>query len=64
MKKNDVPSLALFGKKDNVIPLSNLTRLRNANGAAQIVTIAGAGHGLVTTHPKQINNAILRFLRD
>lgn len=62
LKKNNVPSLALFGKKDDVIPLSNLTRLRNANGAAQIVTIEGAGHGLVTTHSKQINNAILRFL--
>jgi pimeloyl-ACP methyl ester carboxylesterase len=59
----DMPILALFGSADDVIPIENAMRLREVNRSAQIVEVKGAGHGLVSTHPKQVNDAILAFLR-
>jgi pimeloyl-ACP methyl ester carboxylesterase len=59
----DMPILALFGSADDVIPIENAMQLREVNRSAQIVEIKGAGHGLVSTHPKQVNDAILAFLQ-
>lgn len=64
LKEREMPILALFGTKDDVIPLDNAMRLREVNRNAQIVEIKGAGHTLVTTHPQQVNDAILEFLQD
>lgn len=64
LKDRDMPILALFGTADDVIPLSSAMSLREVNRSAQIVEIDGAGHALVTTHFKQVNAAILAFLRD
>lgn len=63
LKEREMPILAIFGSADDVIPPDNAMRLREVNRAAQIVDIKGAGHGLVTTHPRQVNDAILAFLR-
>ncbi|WGI21978.1 alpha/beta hydrolase [Amylibacter sp. IMCC11727] len=64
LKDRDVPILALFGTEDDVIPLPCAMRLREVNRTAQIIEVEGAGHALVTTHFKQVNAAILAFLRD
>lgn len=63
LKERAMPILALFGRDDDVIPISNAMHLREVNRAAQIIEIKRAGHGLVTTHPKQVNDAILQFLQ-
>jgi pimeloyl-ACP methyl ester carboxylesterase len=63
LRERDMPILALFGKDDDVVPIDNAMRLREVNRSAQIIEIKGAGHALVTTHPKQINDAILAFLQ-
>ena len=60
----EMPILALFGTDDEVIPIACAMHLREMNRSAQLVEIKGAGHSLVTTHPKQVNDAILTFLRD
>lgn len=60
----EMPILALFGTDDDVIPIACSMRLREVNRSAQRVEVKGAGHSLVTTHAKQVNDAILAFLRD
>ena len=63
LRDRDVPILAVFGTTDDVIPISCAMRLREVNRQATITEIEGAGHALVTTHAKQVNDAILAFLR-
>jgi len=64
LRDRDMPILALFGTKDDVIPLDCAMRLRETNRAVQIEEIKGAGHSLVTTHPKAVNDAISAFLQE
>ena len=63
-KERNVSILAIFGEEDSVIPQNTAKLLSEVNNTAQIVKIKGAGHGLVTTHSRQINEAILRFLHE
>ena len=64
LKERNVSILAIFGEEDSVIPQNTAKLLSEVNNTAQIVKIKGAGHGLVTTHSRQINEAILRFLHE
>src|SRR5690606_10187131 len=59
-----VPVLAVWGAEDRVIPSPAQGELGRLNRDARQVTIEGAGHGLVHTHPQQIASAISGFLRE
>lgn len=58
-----MPILAVFGTADTVIPIDCAMRLREVNRQAQIIEVEDAGHALVTTHAKAVNQALLQFLR-
>ena len=58
------PVLAIWGANDPVIPLSAMGRLAALNPDAHHVQIAGAGHGLLQSHPAQVSAAIGAFLKD
>lgn len=53
-----VPVLAIWGKKDDVIPLSARDTLAKWNPDALQSVIDGAGHGLTYTHTDQVLEAI------
>ena len=56
----EVPTLAIWGSADTVIPISALGTLAEWNRDAQHEVIEGAGHGLTYTH----NDAVLRTLSE
>jgi non-heme chloroperoxidase len=64
LKKIDVPTLVIQGDADQVVPIDDSGRL-----SAKIVknavlkVIAGAPHGLCTTHADVINQELLAFLQ-
>ena len=53
-----VPTLAVWGETDDVIPLACKETLADWNPGAQQVVVAGAGHGLTYTHTDQVLDAI------
>lgn len=57
-----IPTLAIWGEDDPVIPLSTLGRLAELNPNAHHVQIKGAGHGLPQTHPAHVAQALANFL--
>jgi non-heme chloroperoxidase len=64
LKHFDIPTLFLHGEDDQLIPLqcSSHKAARLIPGATEIY-YPGAPHALVATHPDQINNDLLDFLR-
>jgi pimeloyl-ACP methyl ester carboxylesterase len=64
VKRMYVPTLAIWGEQDQTIPIQALGELARANRDARQVTLPAAGHGLVHTHPKEINQAIQGFLKE
>lgn len=50
----DIPTLAIWGETDDIIPLSGRDRLAELNTSAQNVVIARAGHTLAYTHVAQV----------
>ena len=59
-----VPTLAVWGEEDAVIPLSALGEMTKANRAIIHETVAGADHDLPNSHPKEVGAAIKSFLLD
>ena len=59
-----IPTLAIWGEADGVVPVRAMGDLARINRQAHQEVIAGAGHGLVHTHPKEVLAAIRDFLRD
>lgn len=59
-----IPTLAIWGEEDGVIPVSSVGQFSRWNRKAHQEVIAGAGHGLAYTHPKQVLAAIRDFLRE
>ena len=57
------PSLVLAGSKDTAVPMHHATMLANGIPGARLVVVAGAGHGLVWTHPEAFEHAIDGFLQ-
>ncbi|MGK7654756.1 alpha/beta fold hydrolase [Roseovarius sp. B08] len=57
-----IPTIAIWGEKDDVIPLSGRDRLSELNPSARNVVISGAGHALAYTHVSEVT-AILDSLR-
>ena len=56
----DIPVVAIWGEKDEVVPLKGLGTLAQWNRAARQEVVEGAGHGLVHTHV----TAVMALLRD
>ena len=64
LKKIDVPVLVIHGDDDQIVPIDNSGRLSVKlvkNGVLKV--IAGAPHGLCTTHADAINRELLAFVR-
>lgn len=59
-----IPTLAIWGDADKTIPASAMGELARNNRQAHQEVIAGAGHELVHTHPKDVLTAIRAFLQD
>lgn len=64
LKKIDVPTLIIHGDDDQIVPIDDSARL-----SAKIVTgatlkvVAGAPHGLCTTHKDLVNAELLAFFK-
>jgi len=65
LKKMDVPTLILHGDDDQIVPMADSALL-----SAKLVknstlkVIAGAPHGMCSTHKQQINEELLAFFKD
>ena len=58
-----VPSLILWGEQDAWVKPEVADRLQAALPSARRVTIAGAGHSPMETHPEQTRDAVLALFR-
>lgn len=56
-----LPTLAIWGEDDRLVPPRAMAEMVQAHRAARQVTIPGAGHGLVHTHPRDIARAMQEF---
>ena len=64
LTKIDVPTLVIHGDADQIVPMDDSGRLSSKlvkNGTLKV--IAGAPHGLCTTHADVINAELLVFLQ-
>ncbi len=64
LKKIEVPTLVIQGDADQIVPIDDSGRLSSKlvkNGTLKV--IAGAPHGLCTTHADVVNAELLAFLR-
>lgn len=59
-----VPTLILWGEKDAWVKPEVADRLQAALPSARRVTIAGAGHSPMETHPEQTREAVLALFRE
>ena len=64
VSERNLPVLAIWGEVDQTIPLHATDELAEINPDARQVMIADADHGLIHTHPAEINQAIQAFLRE
>jgi non-heme chloroperoxidase len=64
LKKIDVPTLVIQGDADQIVPIDDSGRL-SAKLVKQgtLKVIAGAPHGLCTTHADIVNEELLAFLQ-
>ncbi len=64
LQKIDVPTLAMHGEDDQIVPAHDSARksARLITGAQEIY-YPGAPHGLTATHQDQVNADLLAFLR-
>lgn len=59
----DVPTLIIHGTADANVPIDHSARrLRTMLPDAQYVELEGAPHGMLWTHPDQVNEVLLPFL--
>ena len=64
LKKIDVPTLIIHGDADQIVPIADSAYLSaKIVKNATLKVIAGAPHGLCTTHADQINAELLAFLK-
>ena len=64
LKKIEVPTLVLHGDADQIVPIGNSALLSSKIVEnATLKVIAGAPHGMCTTHADQINAELLAFLK-
>ncbi len=59
----DVPTLAVHGDADRLLPIeATARRLPEFVVDCEVVEIAGAPHGMLWTHADEVNDALLAFL--
>ena len=64
LKTIGVPVLVLYGDADEIVPPEVCSQVAvNLLPQAQEVRIAGAPHGLCSTHKDEVNQALLNFIR-
>lgn len=59
-----VPTLALHGTLDKIVPYTHATRMVAAIPGARLVTFEGAGHSLHGRHAVKVNHLIRDFVLD
>jgi len=59
-----IPTLAIWGRDDAVIPIQSVGQLAAWNRKARQEVVEGAGHGLTYTHPEEVLAVIRDFLRE
>lgn len=59
-----IPTLAIWGENDPVIPIASVGQLAEWNRGARQDVIDGAGHGLAYANPKEVLAVIREFLRE
>lgn len=63
LAKVDVPTLVIHGEGDKVVPFkASGARMPQFIKNCQIVEISGGPHGLLMSHSKEVNEALLGFL--
>lgn len=63
LTKISVPTLVLHGDSDSIVPLEGSgSRTHEAIPSSGITVIQGAPHGVLTSHPNEVNDALLAFL--
>jgi pimeloyl-ACP methyl ester carboxylesterase len=63
LRKIDVPTLAVHGDADRLLPIeATARRLPEFVADCMVVEVAGAPHGLLWTHAAEVNAALLSFL--
>ena len=64
IRKIDVPALIVHGTADNILPIDvTARRFRQLLPHAEYVEIEGAPHGMLITHPDEVNEALLAFVK-
>jgi non-heme chloroperoxidase len=64
LKKIAVPTLVIHGDQDAIVPFEVSGKRTAASiPGAKLALIKGAPHGLLASHPKEVNVALLSFLR-
>ena len=65
LKKIDVPTLIIHGDDDQIVAIDDSARLSaKVVKNATLKVIAGAPHGLCTTHKDVVNAQLLAFFKD
>jgi non-heme chloroperoxidase len=62
--KFDVPTLILHGDDDQIVPVDNNARQSHKLiKGSQLITYKGGPHGITDTHKDQVNQDLLKFLK-
>jgi non-heme chloroperoxidase len=65
LAKVTVPTLVIHGDSDNIVPVEvSGQRAAAAVSGSVLVIVEDAPHGMLVSHPKEWNSAVLRFLAD
>jgi non-heme chloroperoxidase len=60
-----VPTLVIHGEDDQLVPIDNTAReVVKRVKSARLIVYPGAPHGITDTHKDQLNNDLLKFLRE
>lgn len=62
--RDSVPTYAIWGDADLVVPISGIGQLAQWNRAASQEVVKGAGHGLPHTHPEEVVAVLRNMLRE
>jgi non-heme chloroperoxidase len=65
LPKIDVPTLVVHGTEDRILPFaSTAERLPELIDDVRLVAVEGGPHNIAWTHPDEVNEALMAFLRE
>ena len=65
LKKFDVPTLVIHGDDDQIVPIDATARASHALiKGSKLIVYKGGPHGITDTHKDQLNQDLLKFLRE